>query len=187
MIAGLRGTVHHHLARSLVLDVHDIFYEVFVTPAVLAQCLPGQSVELFTHQQVREDSIELYGFIDLSERALFRLLLTVSGVGPKGALGILGLNTVAELERTIAQGDVSVLTKVGGIGRKTAERIIVELKEKMGESGVGPIGPEAGGVFDALQRLGYSAREIRTIIRTLDRSGSVEEQVRQALTHLGKE
>lgn len=186
MIAGLHGTIHQRLARSLIVDVHDVFYEVFVAATTLARCQAGITVRLYTYQHQREDGSELYGFLDLRECAFFQLLLTVSGVGPKGALGIMGLNNVDELERTIAQGDASVLTKVSGIGKKTAERIIVELKEKMGESGLGPLGDASGAVFDALQRLGYSTREIRSVVRTLDRQGSVEEQVRQALGHLGK-
>lgn len=186
MIAGLRGTIHHLLTRSVLVDVHDVFYEVFVTAAALAKCQAGMTVQLYTVQYQREDGSELYGFLDMRERAFFQLLLTVSGVGPKGALGILGMNNVDELERTIAQGDVAVLTRVSGIGKKTAERIVVELKEKMGEAGIGPPGDGGGAVFEALQRLGYSAREIRTVIRIVDRRGSVGEQVRQALGHLGK-
>ncbi|MBI3115532.1 MAG: Holliday junction branch migration protein RuvA [Candidatus Kerfeldbacteria bacterium] len=186
MIGALRGTVAEHLDRALLLDVHDVFYRVAVTPATLRQCTVDAMVTLFTHLHQREEAPELYGFVSEEERSLFALLISVSGVGPRGAMSILALAPVRELEQHIATGDAALLTKVSGIGKKTAERLVVELKEKLSDRLGGPAGESPSEVFDALQRLGYSAREAREAIRHIDRSGSVSDQVRAALKVMGK-
>ncbi len=186
MIAALKGTVVEHFEKSVLLDVNGVVYEVFVTPATQRSLPIGQAATLFTHYHQRDEAPVLHGFLTVQERSFFQLLLTVSGVGPKGAIGIMSLTTVDELERTIATGDASLLTKVSGIGKKTAERLVVELKEKIGQGGDRSLGEQGTAVFDALVRLGYTAREARQAVQQLDRRGSVEEQVRDSLKVLGK-
>lgn len=186
MIGALRGTVHERLDKAVLLDVGGVIYEVFVTPATRQALDDGQTVTLYTTLYQREEGPALYGFLNFRERTFFRLLLTVSGVGPKSALGIMGLSSVEELERSIASGDIQLLTRVSGIGKKTAERLVVELKEKIAAGESAPVGEHAETVHDALTRLGYTSREAREIVKRLDRQAPVEEQVRQALRVLGK-
>lgn len=186
MIAALTGTVRERWARSLLLDVHGVGYEVAVTSATLDALIPGTETSLYISFHQRDQGPTLYGFRTREEREFFELLQTVSGVGPKAALGILGVGPVADLQRNIASGDVTLLTRVSGVGKKTAERLVVELKEKLESGAVGPVSTDAGHVIDALVRLGYSAREAREALQGVDRSLPVEAQVRAALGSLGQ-
>src|SRR5689334_3135332 len=132
MIGHLTGTVFEKELGAVILDVGGVGYRVHVSNATFA-ALPaetGSSVSLYTYMAVRETSMELYGFADKEELALFELLINVSGIGPKSGLAILSLANAATLTTAIAKNDVSYLTKVSGIGKKTAEKIILELKDK---------------------------------------------------------
>jgi len=178
MIARLRGTVAARTAAGLVLDVGGVGYLLAVTPRVSARV--GQEATVETHLHVREDSLQLYGFASADERELFELLLGVSGVGPKVALAIVSGSTPAELRRAIARDDTARFEAIPGIGRKTAQRVVLELKEKLGPADAAP----AGGsplAREALVELGWSLIDAERALAGVDESLPIEEQVRAAL------
>jgi holliday junction DNA helicase RuvA len=197
MIAHLRGRVAHRDAGSVVVDVNGVGYLVFVTPG---ERIParGESVELHTSLQVREESLTLYGFVDRTSLRLFELLIGSSGVGPKLALAALGTHRPDVLRTAIAGADVATLTQVPGIGKKVAERLVLELKDKVGGPLDGDLGIPAGDlgggdpgvraeVRDALLALGYSSTEVQSALRALANSDAVTtpDLLRQALRGLG--
>ena len=195
MIASIEGVVGAIATDSLVLEVGGIGYRVFVSPAVLAGATTGARLKLHTHHLVREDLQALYGFPTADELGFFELLLTVTGVGPKVALAIVGSRPVADLQLAIIEQDQALLVSIPGIGKKLAERIIFELKEKVTAAGVaaraaaGAGGVGEGEVVAALQALGYSLGEARDASRAaLAEPGaadaSLEERVKAALRTL---
>jgi len=176
VIARLRGTVAARTAAGLVLDVGGVGYLVAATPRVSARVGEEATVETYLH--VREDALQLYGFASADERELFELLLGVSGVGPKVALAIVSGSPPAELRRAIARDDTARFEAIPGIGRKTAQRVVLELKEKLGK--VTSVG---GSVLarEALVELGWSVVDAERALNDVDESLPVEEQVRAAL------
>jgi Holliday junction DNA helicase RuvA len=186
MIAWLEGTVDAVGTDSLILAVGGIGYRVAVPPAVLSEARPGQRLRLHTYHLVREDQEALYGFPSPDELGFFTLLLTVTGIGPKVALAIVGSRPIADLQLAILQEDVAVLTAIPGVGRKLAERVIFELREKVAAAGTAAGAP--GGepeVVAALVALGYSQGEARQAARAavaMAPAGSpLEERVKAAL------
>src|SRR3954466_7799246 len=171
MIASVEGVVGAVAADSLVIEVAGIGYRVYVAPAVLASAQPGKVLKLHTYHLVREDQQALYGFRTVEELGFFNLLLTVNGVGPKVALAIVGSRPTPDLQLAIMQQDQAVLVSIPGIGRKLAERVIFELKEKVAAAGVAASSTAAGGtagegeIVAALQALGYSPSEARAASR----------------------
>src|SRR3989338_7655700 len=129
MIAYLEGTIQSINEQDLVVVVQGIGYRVFVTPTTIGEAEVAAAVALHTHQYVRDDALELYGFARPEELRMFKLLICVSGVGPKTALGILAITSPEQLRAAVVSGNVGLLTKVSGIGKKTAERLLVELKD----------------------------------------------------------
>ena len=182
MIAQLAGTVVHTEIGSIVVDVHGVGYKVFVPLSVATNV--GEEILIYTHMVVREDVLDLYGFSDLESLRFFELLLRVSGVGPKSALAILSQASIPTLKQAISNGDLSYLTKVSGIGRKTAEKIIIELRDKVSGGTTGDLAG-VGDALEALVALGYGRREAQEVLRKSDHSKlSIEEIVRKALTDL---
>ena len=195
MIASVEGVVGAVAADSLVLEVGGIGYRVFAAPAVLSTARPGSILKLHTHHLVREDLQALYGFRTADELGFFELLLTVTGVGPKVALAIVGSRPVPDLQLAIIEQDQAMLVSIPGIGKKLAERIIFVLKEKVAAAGgaarsaAGAGGVGEGDVVAALQALGYSLAEARDASRAaLAEPGageaSLEERVKAALRTL---
>jgi Holliday junction DNA helicase RuvA len=193
VIASVEGTVGAVAVDSLVIEVGGIGYRVFAAPAIIAAAVPGERRKLYTYHLVRDDLQALYGFRSVEELGFFNLLLTVTGVGPKVALAIVGSRPTADLQLAILQQDHAVLTAIPGIGRKLAERIIFELKEKVAAAGtaagataLGPAGE--GEVVAALQALGYSLAEARVASRAALADPAVgptlEERVKAALRTL---
>lgn len=168
MISQIRGTISYVGLRSVVVDVAGIGYELNVTGSGLLSAQTGQKVTYWTHLAVRETSMELFGFRDQQELHFFEMLLDVSGIGPRSALGIIDLASIETLKKAIATKDTSYLTKVSGIGKKTAEKIIVELQDKLVEHS-----DDAGSVelreeseaLEALQSLGYSLSQSREALK----------------------
>jgi holliday junction DNA helicase RuvA len=182
MIARLRGTVVGSTPDGLVLDVNGVGYLVAATPSVLRNAAPGNEVTVETYLNVREDALQLYGFADRGERELFTQLLTVNGVGPKVALAIVSGSPAEELRRAIVREDAARFQAIPGIGKKTAERIVLELKEKVEASAVATIGDSPHLVArDALVELGYSVTDAERALAETDAEASPEERVRQAL------
>jgi Holliday junction DNA helicase RuvA len=202
VIASLDGVVADVAADSLVIEVGGIGYQVFAAPSVLADARPTARQKLFTFHLVREDLQALYGFRTPEERGFFTLLLTVNGVGPKVALAIVGSRPVADLQLAILQRDQAVLTAVTGVGKRLAERIILELKEKVAAAGIAAgasasaaaVAGEAAGegdVVGALQALGYSLAEARAASRASiaesPAGANLEDRVKAALRTLLRE
>jgi Holliday junction DNA helicase RuvA len=164
MIASLRGTITAVTLKSVVVEVAGVGYRVFATGQTLASFDVGADCHLFTHHHQREDGQELYGFRTIQELEMFELLLTVNGVGPKSALGVLSRATVADISRAVHAGETSLLTKVSGIGAKTAERIVRELNGKLEAPAAGSATSVQGGddeVVAALEQLGFTVAEAR--------------------------
>ena len=190
MIASLDGTVAAVTTEALIVEVGGIGYRVYASPSVLGSAAAGGKIKLFTHHVVREDLQALYGFRTVEELGFFGLLLTVTGVGPKVAMAIVGSRPTAELQLAIMQQDQAILVSIPGIGKRLAERVIFELKEKVAAAGVAAISVAGGQVAEgdvvgALQALGYSLPEAREAARhglAMSAVGaSLEERVKAAL------
>ena len=179
MISRLRGTVVARTPAGLVLDVGGVGYLVAATPRVTGRVGDEATVETYLH--VREDTLQLYGFASAEERELFESLLGVSGIGPKVALAIVSGSPPAELRRAIARDDFARFEAIPGIGRKTAQRVVMELKDKLAEPALA--GSTGGGLLarDALVELGWSVVDADRALADVDESLTVEEQVRVAL------
>lgn len=194
MIASVEGMVGAIAADSLVIELGGLGYRVFAAPAILATATQGEKLKLHTYHLVREDHQALYGFRTAEELGFFNLLLTVTGVGPKVALAIVGSRPTADLQLAILTGDQAVLVAIPGIGKKLAERVIFELKEKVAAAGVAASGSVSGigaaesEVVAALQALGYSIGEAREASRIalVDTTigGTLEDRVKAALRTL---
>jgi holliday junction DNA helicase RuvA len=190
MIATLHGKLQARTDDSLILNVGGVGFRVRVPSGTNASLgAVGSDVMLFTHLHVREDDLSLYGFSTEDELRLFEMLLTVSGIGPKVAMGVLSSARADTLRAAIAQGNLDVLTALPGIGKKTAQRLVLELKSKIDVSGLSEIGelaPMDEDVMNALINLGYSAAEATRAARSVPSSvQTVEERVRIALQYLG--
>ena len=198
MLASVEGVVGAVTLDSVVIEVGGLGYRVFAAPAVLAAAQTGARLKLHTYHLVREDQQALYGFRSVEELGFFNLLLTVNGVGPKVALAIVGSKPTPDLQLAIMAQDQAVLVSIPGIGKKLAERIIFELKEKVTAAGVAVTGTVAGTItagegeiVAALQALGYSLGEARQASRAaLAETGvasTLEERVKAALRSLLRE
>jgi len=194
MIASLDGTVGAVGADSLVLEVGGVGYRVFAAPRILASAASGSRLRLHTYHLVREDQQALYGFATAEELGFFNLLLTVTGVGPKVALSIVGSRPTADLQLAILAEDHTVLTAIPGVGRKLAERVIFELREKVAAAGLAAGAAGGAGeseVVAALLALGYSQGEARAASRAvmadLAVGSTLEDRVRAALRSLARD
>jgi holliday junction DNA helicase RuvA len=195
MIASVEGGVAAIAFDSLVVEVGGIGYRVFAAPAILVTAQPGSTIKLYTHHLVREDQQSLFGFRTTEDLGFFNLLLTVTGVGPKVALAIVGSRPTPDLQLAIMAQDQAVLVSIPGIGKKLADRIIFELKEKVAAAGIAAsaaagsgIGASESEVVGALQALGYSLSEAREASRValVDATigGTLEDRVKAALRSL---
>ncbi len=191
MIGRLHGTLLDKSPPQILLDVGGVGYEVDVPMSTLYD-LPavGQTVTLLIHTVIREDAHLLYGFATAGERATFRELLKISGIGPRIALAVLSGLSVAEIAQAVTQQDTARFTRVPGIGKKTAERLLLELKGKLGpDLGGGEAAAAAGSTSDVLQALvslGYSEREAAAAVKALPEGCSVDDGIRQALKSLAR-
>ncbi len=192
MIALLQGKIVKNQAGEVVLMTSGgVGYRVKVSPNAGEICKVGAEVTLDTYMVVREDVLELFGFASVAEKELFRQFITVSGVGPKTGLHLLSLGSVEEIVIAVGRGDIEYLTKVSGIGKKTAERIVVELKSKLKEQLISNneqltnYNDAMGDVIDALVTLGYSVLQAREVVKKLDSKGKNSEQLlREALRNM---
>ena len=188
MIARLRGRAVAWDGDGLVLDVGGVGYLLHATPSAVRKSDDAEEVVLHTHLHVREDALQLYGFADVGERELFEQLLAVSGVGPKVALAIVSGYSPAELRRAIVREDAALFQTIPGIGKKTAQRVVLELKEKIAPLAAvaAPGGAERQGdgdlvARDALVELGYSLAEAEERLAEIDPDLPPAERVRAAL------
>jgi Holliday junction DNA helicase RuvA len=195
MIGMLRGRVWEIQTENLILDVQGVGYQLTVPLGLLARVKTGQDLLLYTHVHVREDDLSFYGFDSLEEKRLFLLMLGVSGIGPKAALALLSMFTPEEIQAAISGENISLLTKVPGIGKKTAQRLVLELKEKF-KAAIVIENKDPGvqrGISDSLETLlalGYNMAEARQALGSV-KGGladlTTEEQVKAALRVLTKE
>jgi Holliday junction DNA helicase RuvA len=190
MIASLKGTLQALVNDGAIIDVHGLGFRVHMPTSTMSTLgAIGDEVELHTHLHLREDNVTLYGFATPEELGLFQTLIGVSGLGPKLALAMLSAMSVEKLAMAIASGATDLLTEIPGIGKKTANRIILELKEKVAAGWLTAPPPEFAEenaeVLAALTSLGYSVREASHAVATLppDQKLSLEEKIRLALQY----
>src|SRR3989344_130274 len=183
MIASLTGQVQVIEGSLVILNVSGVGYELIVSPVLSASLKVGQDATIFTAHVVRYDSESLFGFASYSERQLFDLLITVSGIGPKLALLILSSFSLTDIIGAVQHAKPELFESVSGIGRKNAQRIIVELQSKLGSLEDLDLGDfsERSGVVEALMSLGYRGREIKEALRDVDGTLAPDEQIRAAL------
>jgi Holliday junction DNA helicase RuvA len=187
MIAQLEGEIMHADTRSIVMNVHGVGYKVWIGSENLQKKakVSHNTVRIWTYLSVRENALDLYGFANAEELETFELLITISGIGPKTAAGILNVVSIETIRGAVASNDPSYLTKVSGIGRKNAEKIVRELSDKMGilESDMPAESMRhESDVIEALKSLGYAEREAREALKKVPAdSGSAGERVKKAL------
>jgi Holliday junction DNA helicase RuvA len=185
MIRMLSGTVCDIEPKSVVLDIGGVGYQVFVTTSTLSSVRLGSPATFFITHVVREDAQELFGFEDRDSRAIFELLQSVSGIGPRSALSILSGISLSSLKSAIASGDTAYLTTISGIGKKTAEKIILELKDKLGDADGLPA--HDIDVYDALWSMGYQREQIRAVLGEIGKEiDSAEERIKEALKRISQ-
>jgi len=192
MISLIKGTVVESGDRYVIIDTGNIGYKVWVTADSLHNLQIGKPVSMWTHFAVRENSQDLYGFVAKSERDIFELLITVSGIGPKTALNILSLTSAESLVQAVRTSSVAHLVKVSGLGKKTAEKIVLELKDKLGgitgaisDSLSAGMSSDADAI-EALKALGYATDEAREALKKIDPSISdTGAKIKAALKKLG--
>jgi Holliday junction DNA helicase RuvA len=188
MISHLSGKILHKDDSYLVLEVGGVGYKVFMTGNML-ELLKEENAALWIYTSIRENSHDLYGFLIRSELEFFELLISVSGIGPKTALGILNAAPIDALRHAVQRGNVAHLVKIGGIGKKNAEKIVIELQEKLGE--IENLSDDAmqaeEDAVEALSSLGYTTKDAREALKEVPENvSSASERVKQALKVLGK-
>ncbi len=184
MIAYIEGVVVSRTEKSVVINTGGIGYRVFVSPDTLSTLPDNKTVSLSTYLIVKENILALYGFLSEEEVVMFEMLIGVSGVGPRSAIGILGIAPPKILKSAISAGDTSYLTKVSGVGKRSAEKIILDLREKFGptEDGVSETLKDDYGVIEALMALGYSATQARRALREVPKEFlGVSDKTKEAL------
>jgi Holliday junction DNA helicase RuvA len=191
VIGSLRGVVlERALDGTVLIEVGGVGYQVVVSPRVLAELEPSSNAFLYVHHHIREDTQTLYGFLARDERATFQVLIATHGVGPALAMAVLATHPPTALVDIVAGGDVAALTLVPGVGRKTAERLLIELKSRLSVPVLDAGGSTSGGsvvgdVREALAGLGYGFDEIRDALRELPASDDASTLLRDALKLLG--
>ena len=190
MIAHIKGEIAEKFANSVIIDVHGVGYEISLTSPDFDALNLNDTVKVYTYHHVREQSEELFGFTALEGKKLFELLITVQGIGPKAAMSILSLGSYEEVRNAIANADAAFVSKASGVGKKSAERVIVDLREKVGlptyygrksdpvATTAVPANDEA---LDALMALGFQLADATRALEGVDLDLPVEERIRLAL------
>ncbi len=191
MISYLKGSILAKTAKTITLLVNNVGYQIFIPATLLKKIKIGTELELYTHLRHSEDAMSLFGFSQPEELRFFELLITISGVGPKTALGVLEAAKMSDLKKAILRDDPAILYKVSGIGKKTAERIVVELKNKLDSLPVSEteinLSDSETEAFDALVSLGYSEKDVRDALKKIPPDiTKMEDQLKSALKYLGK-
>lgn len=188
MISQINGEIIAKTDKFLVIEVSGLGYKVFATSDLISRATLNEKIKVWTYLAVRENALDLYGFLSKEELDFFELLITISGVGPKTAIGILNVATVGSLRKAISTGETSHLTKVSGIGKKIADKIVLELKGKLGSYEEVALGlKEEIDALEALKSLGYSHKDARDALKEIDQSlKTTSDRIKAALKHLGK-
>lgn len=186
MIGSIRGKMILKTEKFLLVETGGVGYKISVSPDTLAKSKKlNDEIFLFIHSHIREDAFDLYGFLSQEELEFFEMLINVSGIGPKGALSILGITTIETLRKAISTGDTSYLTKISGIGKKTAEKIVIELRDKVGVALEGSSLQVEIDALEALKSLGYSGAEAREALKKVSPDTNTNTKIREALKILG--
>jgi len=184
MIGYIEGDIIESTEKYVIVKAGQVGYQIYCPQGILTTALSGNSIQLWIELVHREGAIELFGFKKQESRDLFKLLTTISGIGPRSGLGILDYNSPAELRTAIRTGDISYLTKVSGIGKKTAEKILIELRDKMPE-GVDETAGNSGEIVDALMAMGYNLQQARDAARSVqDSTLDMQSKLKTALQFL---
>ncbi len=188
MIATLSGVISEKLPDLVVLDVSGVGYGLLMVVDDFAGLSVGQQAKVYIYEHIRENTHDLYGFTDLGSKSMFELLMSVNGVGPKMALNILSLGTTGDVSLAIAEGNVKFIQTASGVGKRVAERVVVDLKDKVGLSASedattflqapSATSDEAG---QALMALGFSAQDAGLALKDIDKDLSTEERIKRAL------
>lgn len=191
MIALLKGRLELRDDPTLIIDVNGVGYKVLASRSVLSHATLGEAIKVFTYTHVREDILELFGFSTIQDLKLFELLISVSGVGPKTAIGIFSFGTHGEIMNAISMNNVDFFTSVPRLGKKNAQKIIIELKSKIGSTGdldlETVVGDQHEDVLAALRTFGFSTREALDAVKAVNgEAKTAEEKIRLALKYLGK-
>lgn len=189
MIAHLRGKIEEKFGSSLIVDVNGVGYEMMVSALDFDNAVLGEELKFYTYHNVKENAEELYGFSSLAGKKIFELLISVQGVGPKAAIAILSLAEAEEVRNAIANADTGFISKASGVGKKSAERVVVDLRDKVGipsrygasELKSTNVLPEKDEALDALIALGFSLKEATVALEKIDMDLPVEERVKMAL------
>ena len=190
MIAHIKGIVAEKFENSVIVDVNGVGYEITITALDYENITLDQEIKFYTYHNIRENAEELYGFSSLAAKKLFQLLLTVQGIGPKAAIAILSLAAPEEVRNAIANADAAFVSKASGVGKKSAERVIVDLRDKVGiPSHYGatqviagkPAKNEPDEALDALIALGFPLKEATAALEKVDPTLPVEERIKLAL------
>jgi Holliday junction DNA helicase RuvA len=180
MIAYLQGKILQKTAAFLIVENQGLGYKVFVTPEILEHGL-GETISLYTYLKAGDDGQTLFGLPDFATLQFFELLITITGVGPKLALTIVSAAKIEMLQQAIVNQDTEIFTRMSGVGKKTAERIILELKNKIAGGLLSELSTSGSDLFDALITLGYNPREVREVLPKVDASADMQAQLKQAL------
>ena len=186
MIGSIKGKIILKTEKALIVEASGVGYKISVSPDTLSKAKKvGDDIFLFIHTHIREDAFDLYGFLNYPELEFFEMLISVSGIGPKGALAILGVTSIETLRKAIGTGDTSYLTKISGIGKKTAEKIVIELRDKMGTELESSSLQEEMDSLEALKSLGYSQNQAREALKKVSPELSTNVKIKEALKILG--
>jgi Holliday junction DNA helicase RuvA len=191
MIGHLRGKVTEKSGNTIIVDVNGVGYEVMVPTPDYEAAVLNEERKFYTYHAVRENSEELYGFSSLTAKKIFELLISVQGIGPKAGIAIMSLSEAEEVRNAIANGDTAFISKASGVGKKSAERVIVDLRDKVGipsrygatevKFGTAVSSAEPDEALDALIALGFPLKEATAALENIDTSLSVEERIKLAL------
>lgn len=191
MIASLKGIILLIDSPYIIVDVNGVGYKVLLSTKILSSLKTNDKIQLFTYTHVREDALDLFGFLNFQDLKLFEKLIGISGIGPKTAIGIFALGTSSEITNAILNGDISFFEGVARLGKKNAQKIIIELKGKLDLNaeieGKSADGLKNQDVVNALMQFGFSQKEARDAIKEISKEGQrTEDKIRLALKYLGK-
>ena len=186
MIGSIKGKIILKTDKFLIIETGGVGYKISVSPDTLSKSFKiNDDIFLWIHTHIREDAFDLFGFLDIQELEFFEMLINVSGIGPRSALTILSIASIETLRKAIGSNDITYLTKISGIGRKTAEKIIIELRDKVGKENKDGSLKEELDALEALKSLGYSQNEAREALKTVSANSDTNTKIREALKILG--
>lgn len=185
MIGSIRGKIIFTGEKFLIVETGGVGYKIWTNNESISNAKKDLEILFFTHNHIREDASDLYGFLNYEELEFFEMLINVSGIGPKGALTILNVAPIDTLQRAISTSDIPYLTKISGIGKKTAEKMVIELRDKIGKVEQNSNLRDELDALEALKSLGYSQNEAREALKDIDASKNTSQKIKEALKILG--